>query len=146
VTEIQYENIPNLSDITSWIFECNRFLYYAKIHLDDPTFKMKFSEDPIIFVEKISTICKMSEDGSEAENTLLLLEPREKNRKIPSKHEIKIGISDKKIAELFKTINLIKLGEWNKLTPQKIEACQKILLNFFNDLKREIAKIHSTPS
>jgi hypothetical protein len=104
---------------------------------------MKFSEDPVIFVEKISTICKMSEDGREAKNTLLLLEPREKNRKIPSKHEIKIGISDKKIAELIKTITLIKLGDWNKLTLKKIEGCQNILLVFFNDLKREIAKIHS---
>jgi hypothetical protein len=144
MTEIQYENIPNLSDITSWIFECNRFLFYAKIHLDDPTFSMKFSEDPVIFVEKISSICKMSDEGEETENTLLLLEPREKNRKIPSKQEIKIGISDKKIAELIKTINLIKQGDWDKLTPRKIEMCQKILLNFFNDLKKEIAKIHST--
>jgi hypothetical protein len=141
MTDFQYENIPNLNDITSWVFECNRFLFYAKIRLSDPTYTMKFFDDPIAYVEKISSVCKLSNTGRDTPNALLLLNPKEKSQKIPSVHEINIKISKKKINILINTIKLIKLGKWKKLNLEKIEICQKILLDFFNAFKKEVAKI-----
>jgi len=142
MTDIQYENIPNLNDITNWIFECNRFLFFAKVKLSDPTYSMKFYEDPIVYVEKISSVCKLSNGGGNNSNTLLMLNPKEKHQKLPSVYEIKIKIAKKKLSLLHKTISLIKAGEWTKIRVEEIEECQKILLLFFNALKRQVGKIN----
>jgi hypothetical protein len=143
--ENNFDKLPNLHDVNNWIYECNRFLFYGKIRLEDPTFNMKFYEDPITYIERLSSFCKLSEENSESQNNLLLLEPREKSRKIPSQHEINIVIPTEKITELNLTINLIKSGDWDHLNARKIEKCQKILLKSFNDLKRQVEKIQATP-
>ena len=142
MTEVPFENIPNLNDIMSWVFECNRFLFCAKIRLTDPSYNMKFYEDPLVYVEKISSICRLSNESRDSPHALLLLNPKEKSQKIPSLCEINIKISKKKISVLLKTITLIKLEKWEEITKENIEICQKILLDFFNKLKREVAKIN----
>lgn len=134
------EQFPTYSDITYWIFECNRFLFLAKVHKNDPSVDLK-SGDPIVFVNKLLTSKKMSQNGSNIQYTLKFQKNPKDDDLFPKVIELPINIPENDVAELTLTLKNIKSKNWKELEDDnKIINSQKILLNYLNQLDDAVNK------
>jgi hypothetical protein len=139
--EVQY---PTYSDITHWIFECNRYLFLAKVHRKDSTVEPEMSGDPVAFVNKLLTSKKMSQNGSNVQYKLKFQKNQSEEYLFPKVIELPLDISEEDVLALDKTIKNIKLKNWDDLDDDKIIHAQGILLKYLNKIDDEINKETNT--
>jgi hypothetical protein len=137
---------PTYSDITHWIFECNRYLFLAKVHRNDSTVEPEISGDPVAFVNKLLTSKKMSQNGSNNQYKLKFQKNQTEEYLFPKVIELPLDISEDDVLILDKTIKNIKSKNWSEIDDNIIIRAQGILLKYLNKIDDEVNNDTNTSS
>lgn len=129
-------SMPSISDCSYWIYETERFLFLAKIYLDERKEKPKINGDPINYIEAIINLGTINEDNTASSQRSLLLISEEEPLPIALNENIKFELSEIDTPELMGTLRMIKEDRWEELSLGKIEISESILYNILKEIKR----------
>ena len=127
----------SINDCTHWIHECNRFLFLAKVHLQEPSVTPQISGDPINYIETIINMSNIRKEGIPATKLLVQNFGEESTAiDITAEIEFKIDVPTEEVSELKATFEKIHAGNWMDLDRTKIEKSQEILYNLLKSIKK----------
>jgi hypothetical protein len=139
------EKIILSNDITHWLHECNRFLFLAKVHLDNhPDVDPICDGDPVSYLETIENLSKVQTNDSGLSQKLLIQDPKKGSALVSLARDIHITIKvpSDDISDLKSTFISIQQKEWKNLDPDKIENAQEILYKIFHSVKESLSDVH----
>lgn len=125
--KINYIDVSH-ADVRHWIHECNRYLFLAKVHLDDPSVHPIIEGDPINYIDKLINVSQI--DIEEESQMKFLIDRSEKESTAVSPKEIvnfEFDLPNGEISNLRQTFEQISLNVWDDIRLDKIEHAQKIL-------------------
>jgi hypothetical protein len=129
-------SMPSISDCSYWIYETERFLFLAKIYLEERKEKPEINGDPINYIEAIINLGTINEDNTASPQRSLLLISEEEPLPIAINENIKFELSEIDTPELIGTLRMIKEDRWDELSLGKIEISESILYNILKEIKR----------
>ena len=116
------------ADVRHWIHECNRYLFLAKVHLDDPSVHPIIDGDPINYIDKLINVSQI--DIEEESHMKFLIDMSEKESTAVLPKEIvnfELDLPNGEISNLKQTFEQISSSTWDDIQLDKIEHAQEIL-------------------
>lgn len=143
IADLAKEDEIRSNDIIHWFHECNRYLFLAKVHLEDPSVEPQIAGDPIHYMETILSFGKTHAEEEMTIHTLLLQEPGEDSTAVLLKDttEFKFDLSKEEILQLKQMFERISSKNWKEIGKKDIELSQKILCDLLISTKKELNKL-----
>ena len=131
----------NINDVTFWIYQCNLYLFLAKVYKIKHITKPEINGDALEYIEKLSKITKMTQKGQGSTKKLLLVGPMSNFSNNYCEYDLNISFPESELNEISQTIIKINNDDWDDVDVNGIEKSQAILLKILKKIKAEVKAV-----